>query len=96
MIIINLLPIFPLDGYKIIEDILGNFYEDTYRNEILIKVSSLSLVIYFFITIISQSIGLFLIFILLLTKHITNYKTNKLKEKLNEILISNYFIFLKK
>lgn len=96
MIIINLLPIFPLDGYNIVDDILGNFYEDTYKNEILKKLSILSLIIFFFIVLISRSIGLFLIFILLTIKQIENCKKNKIKEKLNEILISNYFIFLNK
>ena len=96
MIVINLLPIFPLDGYKIIEDILGNFYEDTFKNEILKKISILSLIIYFFIVIISKSIGLFLIFVLLLIKQVKNNRKIKIKEKLDEILITNYFIFFKK
>lgn len=96
MILINLLPIFPLDGYNILKIILGNFYEETYKHYLLLRISLFSLIILFFITLFSKSFGLFMIFILLLIKQIMNYKNIKLKEKLNEILISNYFIFLEK
>lgn len=95
MIVINLLPIFPLDGYKIIEDVLGNFYEDNFLYTLLNKISIFSLLVFLFITIYSKSIGLYLVFILLLIKQIVNIRQIKLKEKLKEILISNYFIFLK-
>ena len=35
MIIFNLIPAFPLDGYKALDIILGNFYEDTFKYDLL-------------------------------------------------------------
>lgn len=93
MIIFNLIPATPLDGYKIVNDILGNFYEDTFRYDLLKYLNLLSIVLVIIVSIFSRSGALFLICIMLICKYVEERKIIKQKILINEILLVNYFKF---
>ena len=95
MIVFNILPIYPLDGYRILENLLSNIYEEVYLNDLLNVISLIMLVILLIFIIISKSIALLIIYVFLVYKFILNFITTKKKKKIDEILKSNYFYFFR-
>jgi len=87
MLSFNLLPIYPLDGYRILASLLGLLYEDEYLDEVLFYISLLGITILSIISYLAKSIGLGLILIFLL------YKTIKIRQNANLKQIKKYLDF---
>lgn len=77
IIIINLLPIFPLDGFNICNVL--------FPNNVVMNLSIMCLIAIFIISVYTHSLGLFIIFIFLLTKFIQFLKSNNQKKLYNII-----------
>lgn len=87
MIFFNLLIIYPLDGYRILKEILDIYYDIEYLNYLLFIISLVCIFICSMVFIVLKYYGYLIILIILLFKNIEIYKINKFKNK--------NFIFLK-
>lgn len=96
MLIINNLPIFPLDGFRIIDHFLSIFYEEEYRYDFMKYVSMVGLVIFSIVILITQSFGLFLICCFLTFKQVEFAKKTQLMNIQKKIFFTNYFNFYSK
>lgn len=96
MIVFNILPIYPLDGYRIIECILKHIYDETYSNDILMLISSILMMLLIIVLVISRSVGLIIVYLFLVYKQIIHFKTLRDKDHLIEYLNANYFYFYTK
>ncbi len=92
MIFINLIPIYPLDGYKIIYSLLSNFFENEYIVDCLFYLSLILIVILLFIIFVLKLYGYLLIIIFLLYKTFEN-KINSQKIKRYEYLKIKRMLF---
>ena len=90
MIIFNLLIIYPLDGYRILNEILDIYYDKEYLNYLLFIISLINIVICSIVFIFLKCYGYFIILIFLLFRTIEIYKTNKLKNK--NFIFQNSFV----
>lgn len=84
MIIFNIIPIIPLDGYQIVYDILISIYEEEYATVLSKRISFVFLMLLFVVIMFLKIWGLYLIWLYLLiktltTKHEYNYLTNLYK-----------------
>lgn len=83
MILINLLPISPLDGYKIFYNILTLFFDDEYAGECMFYLSLIFLSILSILLFITRLYGYYLILSFLCYHTIINkksYESYKLKQ----------------
>lgn len=85
----NLLPIYPLDGYRILANLLSIWYEEEYLNDVLSYLSLLGITFLSIFAYLAKSIGLGLIIIFLLVK------TIKQKQENNLFQIKKYLKFKK-
>ncbi len=81
MIIVNLLPIPPLDGFKIIKDIFNHFFDIEYTNDCLFLISLIFLSILGIGIFIFKLYGYFIILGFLFFKTLRIKKETKLKLK---------------
>jgi stage IV sporulation protein FB len=88
MIIFNLLPVAPLDGYKILKNLLEIIFEEEYLNDCLFYLSLIILTIISIILFITKLYGYYVIISFLIIKTI--------KEKNSKnILLKQYSMFTK-
>ncbi len=88
MIIFNLLPVAPLDGYKILKNLLEIIFEEEYLNDCLFYLSLIILTIISIILFITKLYGYYVIISFLFIKTI--------KEKNSKnILLKQYSMFTK-
>lgn len=88
MILINILPIYPLDGYRLLSDIIYYYYESYQALKKIVLISIISLILFIIYAIINKSLGLIMIAIFLVFKNIS------LKSRLETIFIRkkvNYY-----
>ena len=88
IIIFNLIPIIPLDGFRILNDLLSSIYDDNYTFIIIKKIDSFCLIMMLIILLILKIYGLLLIWCYLLVKY---FKYNNDDKK-----IKNLYYLLKK
>lgn len=86
LIIFNLLPIIPLDGYRLLKDILLIIYEEEFTFAIIKKIDICCLIMLFIIFLILKLYGLILLLIFLLYKLIKYNIDNKKMYKLINLL----------
>lgn len=92
MIIINLLPIHPLDGYKIIYSLITLIFDDEYTTDCLFYLSMIVLVIITISILILKLYGFLLILVFLYYKSIKN-KLNSHHQKLTNLLLKKMQYF---
>lgn len=83
MIIFNLMIIFPLDGFRILNEILDIFYEKEYLNYLMFLIAMCFIILFTFLIIVSKYYGYFLLVFFLLIKNIKYYIDNKRKYKIS-------------
>lgn len=94
MLIFNLLPIFPLDGYRILTDIC-KFDKNIYLNEIILYVNSFIILLLLITAFIFKIYGIMVIFIYLFYLNIKkNFQIN-IKKNINLSLLKYEILNLK-
>lgn len=88
MILFNLIPIIPLDGYLILNDILETIYDEMYTFILIKRIDICCLIMLLFVLLILKIYGLFLIWLFLLYKY--------LKYNIDEKNIKKIYYLLKK
>ena len=88
IIIFNLIPIIPLDGFRIFNDLLSSIYDDNYTFIIIKKIDSFCLIMMLIILLILKIYGLLLIWCYLLVKYF--------KYNIDDKKIKNLYYLLKK
>ena len=88
IIIFNLIPIIPLDGFRILNDLLSSIYDDNYTFIIIKKIDSFCLIMMLIILFILKIYGLLLIWCYLLVKYF--------KYNIDDKKIKNLYYLLKK
>lgn len=88
MIIFSLLPIYPLDGYRVYATILNCIFDEEYSYNFLLVLSLLSIVILFVVNIFTKSLGFFLIISFLIIKQIKYHYRIKQNIKLKNFYYS--------
>lgn len=83
MLIFNLLSIYPLDGYRIVEEVLDCFYEKEYLNTLMFCISIVSSLTFFVLIFFIKCYGYLIILFYLMYKNINKYRCEKLKHKTN-------------
>ena len=80
LIIFNLIPIYPLDGFNILESILEMIYKEKYKISINYSsyISVIFLILFMCFAIYFQSICLFIVFLYLAFKNILYIKSYNL------------------
>lgn len=91
MIIFNLLPIFPLDGFQILSEILTIIYDEIYSLDLLKYLNIFMLVVLSITCYIYKSLGLVILTIFLSIKFKDLMKTIKYKKLKSQIYWTNYF-----
>ncbi len=87
MIIFNIIPIYPLDGNRLINLFLSKIYDDEYCYHLLSLMSMFFLVILFLLSFIFRSLAFAFIILFLMVKQIEYYRNYQFKK----ILLTNYF-----
>ena len=88
IIIFNLIPIIPLDGFRILNDLLSSIYDDNYTFILIKKIDSFCLIMMLIILLILKIYGLLLIWCYLLVKYF--------KYNIDDKKIINLYNLLKK
>ena len=70
MLIFNLLSIYPLDGYRIVEEVLDCFYEKEYLNTLMFCISIVSSLTFFVLIFFIKCYGYLIILFYLMYKNI--------------------------
>jgi len=91
MLIFNLLPIYPTDGFHILEEILLLIYDETYTFDLLKWLTYLFLALIFIVAIIFKSIALIIISLYIIIKFKKYLKYGNLKALKKQIFLTNYF-----
>lgn len=91
MLIFNLLPIYPLDGFQILKLILSLIYEEEYCNDFLKYVMYFFLVCLMIFSIIFKTYSVLLVLIILFVKYKRDYPQRYLQAIKRKILLTNYF-----
>lgn len=76
MIIFNLFPILPLDGYNLVNDCLSQVYEEEFSLYIIKIVSFIMLIILFFLIIYFKYYQFVLVYIYLIYRYLLMYKNS--------------------
>ncbi len=87
MIIFNLIPILPLDGYQILNDVLLTIYEDEYTFVLIKTIDIICLIVLGVVLLLLKIYGLFFIWFFLIYK--------LLKYNIDEKKIKKYFLLYK-
>lgn len=86
MILINILPIYPLDGYRLVSDTIY-YYDESYKAlKKVVLISIISLILFIIYAIVNKSLGLIMIAIFLVFKNISlksRLETIFIREKVN-------------
>ena len=69
MIVFNLIPIIPLDGYRLLNDILTSIYDEEYSFYLIKRIDLVCLIMLLIVMFILKFYGLFLIWCFLLFKY---------------------------
>ncbi|MBQ8293179.1 MAG: site-2 protease family protein [Bacilli bacterium] len=77
MIVVNLLPINPLDGYKIIYDMFNIFFDEEYSLDCMYYLSMISIVICSILLFIFKLYGYYIIICFLSYKTFKDYRLSK-------------------
>lgn len=88
IIIFNLIPIIPLDGFRILNDLLSSIYDDNYTFVIIKKIDFFCLFMMLIILLLLKIYGLFLIWCFLVVKY---FKYNIDDKKIKNL----YYLFKK-
>lgn len=88
IIIFNLIPIIPLDGFRILNDLLSSIYDDNYTFVIIKKIDFFCLFMMLIILLLLKIYGLFLIWCFLVVKYF--------KYNIDDKKIKNLYYLLKK
>lgn len=81
IIIFNLIPIIPLDGFRILNDLLSTIYDDDYTFLLIKRIDLFCLIMLLIILLLLKIYGLFLIWCFLLYKYFKyNIDDKKLKK----------------
>lgn len=81
IIIFNLIPIIPLDGFRILNDLLSSIYDDDYTFILIKRIDLFCLIMLLIILLLLKIYGLFLIWCFLLFKFFKyNIDDKKLKK----------------
>lgn len=88
IIIFNLIPIIPLDGYRILNDVLSCIYDDDYTFTLIKRIDLVCLIMMLIILLILKIYGLFLIWCFLVYKY--------LRYNIDDKRIKNIYYLLKK
>ncbi len=88
IVIFNLIPIIPLDGFRILNDLLSCIYDDNYTFIIIKKIDCFCLIMMLIILLILKIYGLVLIWCYLLIKYF--------KYNIDDKKIKNLYYLLKK
>ena len=88
IIIFNLIPIIPLYGFMILNDLLSSIYDDNYTFIIIKKIDSFCLIMMLIILLVLKIYGLLLIWCYLLVKYF--------KYNIDDKKIKNLYYLLKK
>ena len=81
IVIFNLIPIIPLDGFRVLNDILSSIYDDEYTYFLIKRIDLICLIMLLIILFILKIYGLVLIWCFLLIKYIKyNIDDKKLKK----------------
>lgn len=91
MIVFNLLPVYPLDGYRLYYYLLTRIYDDEYSYKLLLNLSVFSISMIGLSLFFTKSIAMLIIIIFLLIKQIENHLNHKRRENNKKILLLNYF-----
>ncbi len=91
MIIFNLLPIFPLDGFRLLREVLTIIYDDIYTLDLLKYLNILMLVILSITCYIYKSLGLVILTIFLSLKFKDLLKEMRYRKLKSQIYWTNYF-----
>ena len=83
IIIFNLIPIIPLDGFRILNDLLSSIYDDDYTFLLIKRIDLFCLIMLLIILILLKIYGLFFIWCFLLFKY---YKYNIDDKKIKKLL----------
>ena len=86
ILIINILPIIPLDGYNILYTLLSLVYEDEYLNDLFLLIGTLILSIIFIFYVIFLYKFILVLLSVLLFKNISFYLKKKKYLNLNKII----------
>lgn len=96
MIIFNLLPIYPLDGYRLYYFLLSKIYDDEFTYGVLFNLSVFSICLLGLTFFFTKSLAILIIILFLLTKLGENHFNHQRREKNKKILLVNYFKNLNK
>ena len=88
IIIFNLIPIIPLDGFRILNDLLSSIYDDNYTFVIIKKIDFFCLFMMLIILLLLKIYGFFLIWCFLVVKYF--------KYNIDDKKIKNLYYLLKK
>lgn len=88
IIIFNLIPIIPLDGYRILNDLLSCIYDDDYTFILIKRIDLVCLIMMLIILLILRIYGLFLVWCFLIYKYLQYNNDDK--------RIKNIYYLLKK
>lgn len=91
MILFSLLPLYPLDGYRLYYKLLTTIYDDEYSYSLL-KYSGFLVITGLIITcMVSKSIAITIITVFLIIKQVENKNRFKTKEHTKKYLLTKYF-----
>lgn len=91
MILFNLIPIYPLDGNRVISLFLSKIYDDEYCYRLLSIISLIFLVFLIIYFIMFKSFASLIIIVFLSIKQVEYYKVTKMKVFKHKILLTYYF-----
>ena len=88
MIVFNLIPIIPLDGYRILNDVLTSIYDEEYSCYLIKKIDIICLMMLLIIMFVMKLYGLLLIWCFLLYKYF--------RYKVDDVQINKIYKLFKK
>lgn len=88
MIVFNLIPIIPLDGYKLLNDVLTSIYDEEYSCYLIKKIDIICLMMLLIVMFILKLYGLLLIWCFLLYKYF--------RYKVDDVQINKIYKLFKK
>lgn len=87
MIYFNLLPIYPLDGYRIINNLFVNFKYRYLIRQIIILSSLIVCMIFIIFSLIFKLYGVIIIFLVLVYLNVVNYIKVQKEEKIKHLVV---------
>lgn len=87
MICFNLLPIYPLDGYRIINNLFVNFKYRYLIRQIILLSSLIVCMIFIIFSLIFKLYGVIIIFLILVYLNVVNYIKVQKEEKIKHLVV---------